>query len=150
MRFGENGPSYRQMEPSRFLADLPPELFGLAARPATPVARAPLIRRHPGSLDGDPHIELDDDARPAAPAPFAPPRRAAPPPSGEPTIDYSFDQRADAGARPFARGERVLHASLGEGSVLACDGLGGGAKVTVFFDAAGEKRVLARFLRPAR
>ena len=59
-------------------------------------------------------------------------------------MDYEFDQRPDAG-RPFARGERVVHPSLGEGVVLAMDGVGRDAKVTVRF-GVGEKRVLARFL----
>jgi DNA helicase-2/ATP-dependent DNA helicase PcrA len=128
MGFGEGGPSWRQTEPSRFLADLPPELFGLPARPpeAAPRApRAPAIRRHPGALPGDPHIELD-----------------------EPPQDYAFDQRAEAAPGAFRRGDRVAHATLGEGTVLGCEGPGGAAKVTVAFEAAGEKRVLARFLRP--
>jgi DNA helicase-2/ATP-dependent DNA helicase PcrA len=149
MGFGEGGPSFRAMEPSRFLVDLPPELFGAAvarevrAREArlAPAARGPVIRRHPGALPGEPHIELDGEAG-ERPAP--PPRRPAPP-RGEPVVDYDFDQRADAGAVPFARGERVSHPSLGEGVVLSCDGRGAEAKVTVRFDA-GEKRVLARFL----
>jgi hypothetical protein len=63
---------------------------------------------------------------------------------GEPVVDYDFDQRPEAG-RPFARGDHVIHPSLGEGVVLAVDGAGRDAKVTVRFDA-GEKRVLARFL----
>jgi DNA helicase-2/ATP-dependent DNA helicase PcrA len=63
-------------------------------------------------------------------------------------VDYSYDQRPEA-ARPFAGGERVLHASLGEGLVRGCDGAGPDAKVTVAFHSAGEKRVLARFLRRA-
>jgi hypothetical protein len=33
--------------------------------------------------------------------------------------------------------------------VLACEGPGRDAKVTVLFELAGEKRVLARFLAPA-
>jgi DNA helicase-2/ATP-dependent DNA helicase PcrA len=41
----------------------------------------------------------------------------------------------------------VAHPSLGEGRVVSCEGAGGEAKVTVIFDEAGEKRVLARFLR---
>jgi len=153
MGFGEGGPSFRQMEPSRFLTDLPPELFGEAvarevrareARAAPrppPQARAPLIRRHPGALPGEPHIELDGDA---------PERPAARSPAGgrEPSIDYDFDQRAEAAGRPFLRGDRVAHPSLGDGVVVACDGTGGEAKVTVRFDV-GEKRVIARFLRPA-
>jgi DNA helicase-2/ATP-dependent DNA helicase PcrA len=147
MGFGEGGPSWRQTEPSRFLGDLPPELVGLPGRPvapARPAARAPLVRRHPGALPGDPHIELDADDAPARPA--AAPRAA---PRGEPTVDYSFDQRSDAGPAGFRRGERVRHASLGEGVVLSCEGPGRDAKVTVVFELAGEKRVLARFLAPA-
>jgi DNA helicase-2/ATP-dependent DNA helicase PcrA len=149
------------MEPSRFLTDLPPELFGEAVaravraregrsaeRPA-PQPRAPTVRRHPGALPGEPHIELDGDVA-AGPAPRlarAAARRGA---ADEPVIDYEFDQRAEAAARGLARGDRVQHASLGEGVVLSCEGAGGEAKATVRFDAAGEKRVLARFLRPAR
>jgi len=43
----------------------------------------------------------------------------------------------------------VVHDALGEGLVVACDGAGRDAKVTVRFYEAGEKRVLARFLRRA-
>jgi len=153
--YGEGGPSFRSMEPSRFLADLPPELFGLAARPAErapPAARGPVIRRHPGAIEGEPHIELDGEdgfGAPAhAPQSFARRPAAARAPGREPTVDYSFDQRAEAGRVAFARGAVVVHPSLGEGRVVSCDGAGGDAKVTVYFDDAGEKRVLARFLRP--
>ena len=151
MSYGEGGPTWRGSEPSRFLADLPPELFGLKAQQAgPPLARSPLVRRHPGALPGDPHIEVDDEAgghgdfAPRSPPPLSP--RAAP---REPTVDYEFDQRPEAG-RPFARGSTVIHDALGEGLVVACDGAGRDAKVTVRFYEAGEKRVLARFLRPAR
>jgi DNA helicase-2/ATP-dependent DNA helicase PcrA len=135
MGYGEGGPSFRSMEPSRFLTDLPPELFGEAvarevrareARAFRPVApRPPIVRRHPGALPGEPHIELDASVG-----------------------GYDFDQRPEHGRAPFARGDHVLHPSLGEGVVLACEGAGENAKVTVRFDA-GEKRVLARFLRAA-
>jgi hypothetical protein len=98
------------MEPSRFLADLPPELFGLAPKlPAAPAVRGPTIRRPPGSLPGEPHIEIEDDG-PREP----PPRRALPPARSGPVVDYSFDQRPEA-AGTLARGTRVVHASLGEG-----------------------------------
>jgi len=140
MGYGEGGPSWRGTEPSRFLTDLPPELFGEAvarevrAREARDPVRAaaprpPTIRRHPGALPGEPHIELE------APAAGAP---------GEPVVEYDFDQRPDAG-RAFSRGDRVTHPSLGIGVVLGVDGSGREAKVTVRFEA-GEKRVLARFL----
>ena len=146
MGYGEGGPSWRAMEPSRFLSDLPPELFGAAvarevrARDAAP--RAPLIRRHPGALPEEPHIELDPSA--AAPLRESPAGAARAAARGEPVVEYEFDQRPEAG-RPYARGDAVVHPSLGAGIVLGCDGAGGDAKVTVRFDA-GEKRVLARFL----
>jgi DNA helicase-2/ATP-dependent DNA helicase PcrA len=153
MGYGEGGPSWRGMEPSRFLRDLPPELFGEAvarevrAREAAPAPRAPVIRRHAGALEGEPHIELDGEDG------FAPEARAERRPGGAgaqsgPTVDYSFDQRPDLGRPPFSRGERVLHGSLGEGVVLSCEGAGGDAKATVRF-AVGDKRVLARFLSRA-
>jgi DNA helicase-2/ATP-dependent DNA helicase PcrA len=144
--FGEGGATWRGMEPSRFLADLPPQLFGLPAAPiAAPAPRGPTIRRHPGALPGDPHIELDGE-EPFAPAP---PRSLARGGGGEPTVDYSFDQRSDAPRAPFRAGERVVHASLGEGVVVACDAGGKDAKATVRFFEAGEKRVVARFLSRA-
>jgi DNA helicase-2/ATP-dependent DNA helicase PcrA len=161
MGFSEGGPSFRNMEPSRFLHDLPPELFGEAvarevrareARAAPrppPEARPPVVRRHPGALPGEPHIELDGEA-PNAPAPrlagAAARARAA---GGEPVVDYDFDQRPEAAAGGLARGDRVVHAKFGEGVVLACDAGGADPKATVRFDGGGELRVVARFLRRA-
>jgi DNA helicase-2/ATP-dependent DNA helicase PcrA len=144
MGYGEGGPSWRAMEPSRFLSDLPPELFGEAvAREvrARDAPRGPVIRRHPGALPQEPHIELDSAAGPERAASSRPGPAGVP---GEPVVDYDFDQRPEAG-RPLARGDRVVHPSLGDGVVLASEGAGRDAKVTVRF-AAGEKRVLARFL----
>ncbi|BDG03620.1 ATP-dependent helicase [Anaeromyxobacter oryzae] len=160
MGYGEGGPSYRQMEPSRFLRDLPPELFGEAvarevrareARAAAPpLARPPVVRRHPGALEGEPHIELDGDdgigpARPSTPGPRGGPSARGERISGEPTVEYDLDQRPSRGGAPFQRGARVRHASLGEGIVLSCEGAGMEAKATVRFDS-GDRRVVCRFL----
>jgi DNA helicase-2/ATP-dependent DNA helicase PcrA len=133
MSYGEAGPSYRSNEPSRFLGDLPPELFGLPPKAARPAARGPVVRRHPGALPGEPHIELEHEPLPGA----------AP---GDIAIDYAFDQTEGGGG--FSRGSRVRHPSFGEGLVLSADGSGRDAKVAVSFFSVGEKRVLARFLRP--
>jgi DNA helicase-2/ATP-dependent DNA helicase PcrA len=146
MAYGDAGPSWREREPSRFLGDLPPELFGLPSRPARPAPSAPVIRRHPGALPGEPVIEYDGDDHRTAPRPPASRSPARGPASG-PTVDYSYDQRGEAGRAPFARGDVVLHPSLGEGLVRSCDGVGPDAKVTVVFPGAGEKRVIAKFLR---
>jgi DNA helicase-2/ATP-dependent DNA helicase PcrA len=135
MGYGEGGPGWRESEPSRFLGDLPPELFGLPAGGDRPAA--PAVWRHPGSLPGEPVVEYERAGASAPPlAPRAP--RAARR-GGEPTVDYAYDQRAEAARPPFAPGERVRHASLG-------DGLGAAAKVTVAFFSAGERRVVARYL----
>jgi DNA helicase-2/ATP-dependent DNA helicase PcrA len=147
MGFTASGPTFRAMEPSRFLADLPPELFGLPpgrVQPGAAAPRGPVIRKHPGAVDGDPHIEMDEEVVAQASRPAPQVRRG-----GEPTIDYDFDQRPEAGRQAFAVGTIVSHPSLGEGQVVSCEGAGGDAKVTVVFDDVGEKRVLARFLRRA-
>ncbi len=152
--YGEAGPSWRDTWPSRFLNDLPPELFGevvareVRAREARG-PRPPVIHRRPGALPGEPHVELDE-----APSFPSPPRSVE---TGrgvrgegdrEPTVDYSFDQRQGAGRGSLSRGARVLHRDFGEGVVLACEQGGTDPKATVRFEV-GEKRVLVRYLTPA-
>ena len=144
MTYGEGGAGFRQQQPSRFLADLPPELFGLARSgdPRTPAP--PRVRRHPGALEGEPLIELDEadgwEGERASP----PPERVRSAP-GELTVEYD-EEAAGPGLAP---GDRVVHASLGEGVVRACEGSGPDAKVRVAFYERGEKRIIARYLRRA-
>ncbi|HWV39044.1 MAG TPA: UvrD-helicase domain-containing protein [Vulgatibacter sp.] len=135
--FGE----LRFNEPSRFLGDVPRELFGAAA--SLPAARAPagvhvVYDQYP---EAEADIDLDDDDG------F----------EDRYTIDYSFDQRpAPAPARPAARrpsrqggtpsftpGTPVRHASFGVGMVEDVDG----DKISVRFPGVGVKRVVARFLQ---
>ncbi|HET9599255.1 MAG TPA: UvrD-helicase domain-containing protein [Anaeromyxobacteraceae bacterium] len=151
MTYGDAGPTYREQTPSRFLGDLPPSLFGLPARPEPARAAPPRIRRHPGALEGEPVIELDDDdgwhgsAPPRAPAPHPAGRPAPPRPvSAGPRVEYDEDA-----AGPLAPGDRVVHPQLGEGLVRSAEGAGPDAKVTVAFFERGEKRVIARWLRRA-
>ena len=49
----------------------------------------------------------------------------------------------DAG---FTPGTRVLHATFGEGEVVASDGAGTRRKLTVRFPEAGQKVIVARFV----
>jgi DNA helicase-2/ATP-dependent DNA helicase PcrA len=58
-----------------------------------------------------------------------------------PVIDGEVVGRSGAGA-DFKRGERVFHIKFGYGEVRAVDG----NKLTVQFDKAGEKRVVASFV----
>ena len=43
------------------------------------------------------------------------------------------------------KGQRVRHPTLGEGVILSFDGDGDSAKVTVFFDRAGKRKLVARY-----
>jgi DNA helicase-2/ATP-dependent DNA helicase PcrA len=47
--------------------------------------------------------------------------------------------------RPLKRGSRVRHPTLGQGVVLELDGHGEDAKVTVYFDRTGKRKLIARF-----
>ncbi|MEP7011985.1 MAG: UvrD-helicase domain-containing protein [Acidobacteriota bacterium] len=77
--------------------------------------------------------------RPASPA-----RPAAPSSSGyrERTLEPDPDTLP---RRPVKRGSRVRHPTLGQGVVLEMDGLGDDAKITVFFDKAGKRKLVAKF-----
>ena len=56
-------------------------------------------------------------------------------------FDYDFDQD-----RPrLLKGERVLHATFGSGTVVEVTGFGHDLKVTVDFQAVGRKKLLARY-----
>jgi DNA helicase-2/ATP-dependent DNA helicase PcrA len=63
-----------------------------------------------------------------------------------------FDRDLDEGPLPFDDGDRALgvgsrvrHATLGEGTVLDFEGEGAGAKVTVFFERVGKRRLVAKY-----
>jgi len=126
--FGE----VRYNPPSRFLREVPPELFapGTSAPPPRPQPAAvpPSYRRGGGGDRYDEYSQV--------------PRRT-PPPSREGTrVEYDGDEGDP-------RGRKVLHQQFGEGVVLDVDGAGQNAKLTVKFPTVGIKRVVARFLQPA-
>jgi DNA helicase-2/ATP-dependent DNA helicase PcrA len=107
--------------PSRFLSEVPPELFGFAEVPSPerPSARPPTLRRRGGDDEG-------------------------------PVVDRSYDQSTDfhQGGETEVRGMRVHHSQFGRGVVEAVNGKGPSAKLTVRFDNFGTKTVIARFLTP--
>ncbi|HET9452037.1 MAG TPA: 3'-5' exonuclease, partial [Aggregicoccus sp.] len=119
--FGE----LRYNPPSRFLKDVEPQRFGFDREvPAAP--------RPPPSM-GTPYK-----------------RRAVDEDDGGPRIDRSYSQASDGeGISGDVRGMRVRHESFGTGRIVATDGQGPNAKVTVEFKDVGLKRVIARFLMPA-
>jgi len=111
--------------PSRFLGDVPPELFDAQDKPSFELpaaAQIPPYRRK-----------------------AAAPRR----PDEGPYIDRTYDQTSDFDSNRGLRGLRVRHSQFGEGEIVRCDGEGPNAKLTVRFETVGLKRVVARFLSRA-
>lgn len=64
-------------------------------------------------------------------------------------VSYEPDFEADAGVNQdqprYVKGERVVHATFGSGSVVEVTGFGRDLKVTVDFDDAGRKKLLVRY-----
>jgi len=110
--------------PSRFLAEVPKELFGLPPEYAPP----PLARAVPYQRRRSAHY-ADDTG---------------------PTIDSSFDQTDfhQESASGDVKGMKVQHTQFGKGVILSSVGQGPNAKLTVRFDTVGTKTVIARFLQP--
>ena len=120
--FGE----YRSTEPSRFLDEIPPELVETV--PGASFRQPPARRRYGASG------RQWERSEPAAAAAFD---------------DADEDQSAAAGqVRP---GMKVRHDTFGFGVVAAVEPVAGDLKLTVRFDGAGYKKLLARYakLRPA-
>ena len=63
--------------------------------------------------------------------------------------DYEPEHESDAGMNQdtprFVKGERVVHATFGSGSVVEVSGFGRDLKVTVDFDQVGRKKLLLRY-----
>ena len=80
---------------------------------------------------------------------FARPRESTPPPSGRYVDHEFFDDHTDPVTdMPLRRGARVRHERFGDGEVLKIVSVGEPA-VVAFFAGWGEKKILARFLKPA-
>jgi DNA helicase-2/ATP-dependent DNA helicase PcrA len=110
--------------PSRFLTEVPKELFGFTEElqvPQPPRA-VPYPRRRYGGTDADI------------------------------TVDRSYDQSTDFhqdSATGDVRGMKVQHSQFGRGVIVSAVGQGPNAKLTVRFDSVGTKTVIARYLTPA-
>ncbi len=150
---------FQQNAPSRFLSDVPKELFGFDGAPAGRVREVETgfgeeeRPRLPGETyvvrdEEEPAFELDEadgfdefDQRPAherRPRAGVTPLRRRPmrPPPRLPGPSFEV-------------GARVRHDTLGEGLVVSTSGEGPNARVTVRFPGEGERRIVARFLRLA-
>ena len=109
--------------PSRFLAEVPQELFGFQEVPEVerPSHVPPTVRRRYGGEDGV-------------------------------HVDRQYDQSTDfhqGDGEAEVKGMRVQHSQFGRGQVIDVVGKGPNAKLTIKFENFGVKTVIARFLQPA-
>jgi DNA helicase II / ATP-dependent DNA helicase PcrA len=102
--------------PSRFLREIPPELVH-------PIGFGPI---ETGAQRLPRQVEIPRDP-------------------GEPTVDYSLSQEIDETACSLPVGTRVRHPKFGSGVVRRCEGDGARAKLTVQFENAGIKKLIAGF-----
>ena len=153
-------------EPSRFLKDIPPELFDLSprARPAQRTNAAQAARPGAGHYGSPRRVP---PALRSALSGSALPTEAEddlsfsqrPPPETDVFIpdDTDFDQRSDYERRAALKvsgqslpgpGDSVFHGSFGQGVVVSKNKpLGPNAVLVVRFPGLGDKKILARFLK---
>jgi DNA helicase-2/ATP-dependent DNA helicase PcrA len=139
--------------PSRFIADLPKAEIEHKATRAMGVRHEPFVSRGLGASSSS----FGGGGSPGGGAwrhPQAGSARPAPAPArapGERFVDREFfadDSGAGDGEVQLRRGSRVRHDRFGEGEVRSVENVGEPA-VVAFFPGWGEKKILARFLKPA-
>ncbi len=129
--------------PSRFLADIPPELLsGYRApsissptRTATPASQSP-AHNLAGLADLVEAEEMDQSAPAHTPPP---PARPAPSAPSAPSAEHPTDTGS------LRLGARVRHLKFGSGVVRRLEGSGDKQKVTVYFNSVGTKKLLLKF-----
>ena len=131
----------RWNRPSRFLGELP---GGVTEQRATAAMS--------GESRFGRHVDREDGPGPVA-RPWRHPRAAArttAPDADGRFVDHEFfdDQPDDVTGVALRRGSRVKHDRFGEGQVVSVVSMGEPA-VVAFFPGWGEKKILARFLKPA-
>jgi DNA helicase-2/ATP-dependent DNA helicase PcrA len=130
----------RWNRPSRFIGELP---AGVAEHATT--------RAMAGEARASRYIDRGPEIEPVARPWKHPQAAAAPAPDpGERYVDHEFfdDRPDDVTQMRLRRGARVRHDRFGEGQVLSVVSVGEPA-VVAFFPGWGEKKILARFLKPA-
>lgn len=131
----------RWNRPSRFIGELP---SGVAEHATT---RAMASEARPSR-----YVDRGADAEPVARPWRHPQAVSAPPPEpGESRyVDHEFfdDSADEVTEMRLRRGARVKHDRFGEGQVVRVVSVGEPA-VVAFFPGWGEKKILARFLKPA-
>ncbi len=138
----------RWNRPSRFLSELPANASEhVVTRAASAGATGRYVDRDPGA-----DRRVGDEPQRVSSGWHHPQSTAASKSlqPGDRFVDRDFfDDRPDEGNEvPMRRGARVRHDRFGEGQVLSVASSGDPA-IVAFFPGWGEKKILARFLKPA-
>jgi DNA helicase-2/ATP-dependent DNA helicase PcrA len=128
---------YQDQMASPFLNELPAELLHIRQSPGLAQWGRPVER----------HQDIYSFFGKGTAATTAPPTVAAPRSSQLSLPGRTVERVVEpvATQRPVKRGSRVRHPTLGSGVVLEMEGSGDDAKITVFFEKAGKRRLVARF-----
>jgi DNA helicase-2/ATP-dependent DNA helicase PcrA len=141
----------RWNRPSRFLGELPngaAEHVSTAAMSGEMRFGRYVDRGEPSRAADEPWRHPQESRGPRPPARPAV-REKTPEPGGRYVDRDFFDDHADhVTDMPLRRGARVRHERFGDGEVLKIVSVGEPA-VVAFFPGWGEKKILARFLKPA-
>jgi DNA helicase-2/ATP-dependent DNA helicase PcrA len=136
----------RWNRPSRFLGEIPP---GAAEHRATQAASGARPTRF---VDREAAREVDAIAGRPPRAPWKNPQATAhgAPEPGNRYVDHEFfdDGEREVTSSRLRRGAKIRHDRFGEGEVLQVVSVGEPA-VVAFFPGWGERKILARFVRPA-
>jgi DNA helicase-2/ATP-dependent DNA helicase PcrA len=136
----------RWNRPSRFLGEIPP---GAAEHRATQAASGARPTRF---VDREAAREVDAIAGRPPRAPWKHPQATADgaPEPGNRYVDHEFfdDGEREVTSSRLRRGAKIRHDRFGEGEVLQVVSVGEPA-VVAFFPGWGERKILARFVRPA-
>jgi DNA helicase-2/ATP-dependent DNA helicase PcrA len=150
---------YQDQMESPFLSELPDSMLNVTASPdlfyaerQNPRAQDvysffsnPPRQAAPGASGTASTSPAAPSSRPAVPFQPPPPRgfgRPAAPPSGRQVVP---DPEHTAPRRAIRRGSRVRHPTLGPGVVLEFEGEGDDARLTVFFEKSGKRKLVAKF-----
>lgn len=143
---------YQDQMESPFLAELPDSMLNVTASPDLFYAE----RTNPRAQDvysffSNPPRQAAAGGAPAAPSSRPNPLFQPPPPTGfgRPPAPAGRqivpDPEHTAPRRAIRRGSRVRHPTLGPGVVLELEGEGDDARLTVFFEKSGKRKLVAKF-----
>ncbi len=136
---------YQDQTESPFLAELPDQLLDVSVSPDIfTYERMDQRSQSVYSFFGG------GQGRPGPSAPQMPPSRPMSQPSGysrpvAPPVRPPSPEPSAAPKRAIRRGSRVRHATLGNGVVLEMEGDGDEARLTVFFEKSGKRKLVAKF-----